>query len=399
MNTTPPTRLINMPLPTPGSMGPPLEYARLRRECPLARVRMPMDASAWYVTRHADVRALLADPRLTRPTINDWPPRPHHAASDGPGLVTMMELDGPQHTALRRALAKPFSRRAIKARIPSLRQIANQLLDAFTAENSPADLVSAYLEPFPLMVMCELVGIPYQDRDHFLPLADAALGALITLDEGRRATQSLREYISCLIRRKQRTPTNDILTTLIHARDTGALNDETLISFGLSMLVAGYRTTTMFLANTVLTLLQKPGQYGRLRDDRSLLPSAVEEFLRYMPVMNGVVVLQANEDLSLHGQTIRKGEAVLPVIAAANRDNHTFANPDQLDLRRIDNPHLAFGRGTHNCIGSHLARAQLTVALKALLDRFPHLRIAEGHQPTWDDTSPSKSPLTLPVVW
>ena len=183
------------------------------------------------------------------------------------------------------------------------------------------------------------------------------------------------------------------------SHERGTLDGESLMTFGLSMLIAGYRTSTMFLADTAMVLLTEPGEYARLRDNRDLLPGAVEELLRYIPVMNGVVVLQAVEDIELHGRTIRAGDAVLPVIASANRDENVFSDAARLDVCRADNPHLTFGRGAHNCIGSHLARAQMTVCLEALFDRLPNLRLAEGHHPLWEDDSPSKSPITLPVTW
>ncbi|MCW2869366.1 cytochrome P450 [Actinacidiphila oryziradicis] len=396
----PERKVLDFPLPPPGSMGPPAEYRRLRQECPLAKVRLPMGATAWYITRYDDVREMIADSRLIRPSINDWPPRPDRAVvDDKPGLITMMEMDGPQHAALRRALAEPFSVRSIRRRLPRIRRSADRLLDAFADGDRPGDLVAGFLEPFPLLVMCDLVGIPYEDREYFLPMADAALGALITLEDGRRATRWLREYISAQLDRKQREPDDDMLTELVRECGRGTLDDESVVNFGLSMLVAGYRTSTMFLADAVVALLTGPGQYARLRDDRDLMPKAVEELLRYVPVQNGVVVLQAVEDIELHGRTIRAGDAVLPVLAAANRDESVFDDADWLDLCRADNPHLVFGRGAHNCIGSHLARAQMTVGLEALLDRFPHLRITDGREPAWDDASPIKSPLTLTVHW
>ncbi|MFF4605307.1 cytochrome P450 [Streptomyces sp. NPDC001339] len=399
--------VLDLPVPPPGTMGPPAEYERLRRECPVAKVRLPFGATAWYVTRYDDVRQLIADPRLIRPTINDWPARPDTDADADtgdtgaaePGLVTMMELDGPRHLALRRALAEPFSVRAIRRHVPAMRRAADELLDAFAAAGQPGDLVAGYLEPYPLRVMCDLVGIPYEDSEDFLPMADAALGAMLTLEEGRKVTRQLREYIGSLIDRKRRTPGDDMLTGLVRQCDAGDVDQESVVNFGLSMLVAGYRTSTMFLADAVMALLTEPGQYARLRDDRDLLPGAVEELVRYVPVMNGVVVLQAVEDFELHGQTIRAGDAVLPVLAAANRDGTVFPDADRLDLCRSDNPHLMFGRGAHNCIGSHLARAQMTVGLEALFDRFPNLTPADGHPAVWDDESPSKSPLTLPVSW
>ncbi|GAU69403.1 putative cytochrome P450 [Streptomyces sp. NBRC 110611] len=394
--------VLDLPVPPLGTMGPPAEYEQLRRECPVAKVRLPFGATAWYVTRYDDVRQLIADPRLIRPTINDWPARPDandDAGAAEPGLVTMMELDGPQHLALRRALAEPFSVRAIRRQVPVMRRAADELLDTFAAGGRPGDLVAGYLEPYPLRVMCDLVGIPYEDSEHFLPMADAALGAMLTLEEGRKVTRQLREYIGSLIDRKRRTPGDDMLTGLVRQCDAGVVDQESVVNFGLSMLVAGYRTSTMFLADAVVALLTEPGHYARLRDNRDLLPRAVEELVRYVPVMNGVVVLQAVEDFELHGQTIRAGDAVLPVLAAANRDGTVFPDADRLDLCRSDNPHLMFGRGAHNCIGSHLARAQMTVGLEALFDHFPNLTPADGHPAVWDDESPSKSPLTLPVTW
>ncbi|MBB4795340.1 cytochrome P450 [Streptomyces nodosus] len=407
MSSTPPRSAgdagipaIDLPIPPPGTMGPPVNYPRLRRECPLAEVRLPMGVTAWYATRYEDVRGLVADPRLIRPTIDDWPPRPDRAAAPGePGLTTMMELNGPRHAALRRALAEPFSVRSVRSRLPAVREAADRLLDAFIAGGRPGDLVRGFLEHFPLLVMCDLVGIPYEDRHFFLPKADAALGALLTLEEGREAGAQLREYITSLLDRKRREPAADVLSRLVEARERGALDEESVVNFGLSMLVAGYRTSTMFLADAVLTLLTEPGQYARLRDHRELMPGAVEELLRFVPVMNGVVVLQAAEDFELHGRSVHAGDAVLPVLAAANRDERVFVAAERLDLCRADNPHLTFGRGAHNCIGAHLARAQMTVCLETLFDRLPDLHLPEGRHPTWDDASPSKSPLTLPVSW
>lgn len=400
MDSNPP--IIEMPLAPAGVMGPPEEYTRLRRTCPLAQVRMEpdmADAVAWYVTRYSDVRQLIADRRLIRPTIDAWPPSTALPEDTGPGLVTVMEMEGPQHLALRRALSEAFSARSVRTYLPRLRQLAADLLNEFAAGGQPGDLVAGFTEPFPLLVMCELVGIPYAEREFFLPLADAALGAMQTLDEGRRATGRLRTYISAAIERKRHQPADDILTHLVRECDSGVLTEESVISFGLSMLVAGYRTTTMFLSDSVFTLLTPPGRYARLRDDRDLMPTAIEELLRYIPVMNGVVVLLATEDIPLHGHTIAKGEAVFPALAAANRDESVFTDPDGLDLGRTVNPHLAFGRGAHNCFGAHLARAELTIGLEALLDRFPGLHLLDGQPPTWDDEAPAKAPVTLPVGW
>ncbi|MEV5004910.1 cytochrome P450 [Streptomyces sp. NPDC055692] len=391
--------VLDFPLPAPGTMGPPETCARLRESRPVARVGLQMDATAWYVTRYEDVRALLADPRLIRPTINDWPPRPGPAAGEGPRLVTMAELDGPRHLALRRSVASAFSSGAVRDRLPRIRGLADRLLEEFAEGGPPGDLVAGFTEPFPLLVLCDLVGIPSQDRNWFLPVLDAALDGMVTAEEGRRVTDLLRAYVAELIARKRSRPGDDVLTLLVRQCEGGTLTDEEVTAFGLSMLTVGFGISGFFLADSVHTLLHRPDQWARLRDHRDLMPGAVEELLRYMPVMNGTVLLLATEDIEVGGQTIRRGDAVIPVLASANRDGSVFADAARLDLCRTDNPHLAFGRGAHNCVGAHLARVELTAGLEALLDRFPQLRPAEGQEPLWDDQSVTKSPLTLPVGW
>ncbi|GGI98024.1 cytochrome P450 [Streptomyces brasiliensis] len=391
--------VLDFPLPPPGTMGPPESCARLREGRPVARVGLLMDATAWYVTRYEDVRTLLADPRLIRPTINDWPPRPGPAADDEPRLVTMAELDGPRHLALRRSVASAFSSGAVRDRLPRVRGLAERLLEEFAESGPPGDLVAGFTEPFPLLVLCDLVGIPSRDQDWFLPVLDAALDGMVTVEEGRRVTDLLRAYVAELIARKRSRPGDDVLSLLVRQCEDGTLTGEEVTAFGLSMLTVGFGISGFFLADSVHTLLHRPDEWARLRDHRELMPGAVEELLRYMPVMNGTVLLLATEDIKVGGQTIREGDAVIPVLASANRDGSVFADAARLDLCRADNPHLAFGRGTHNCVGAHLARAELTVGLEALLDRFPQLRPAEGQEPLWDDQSVTKSPLTLPVSW
>jgi cytochrome P450 len=381
-------------------MGPPPEHASLRRDCPVARVRLPIDVEGWFVTRYADVRALLGDERLTRPEVTTWPMRPGESPPTGPGLVTLMELEGPRHTALRRAVAHAFSERAIHDRRPRIRRLADRVIDEFQAGGRPGDLVTGFAEPFPLLVLCDLTGIPYDERERFLGPADAALGAMMSLERGRRATGVLRAYLRELVERKRRDPAGDVLTALVRQCDAGPLTEEDLICFGLSMLVAGYRTSTMFLADAVLALLTHPGQLAALRADASLIPGGAAELLRYLPVMNANVLLLPGQDIDLSGRRVPAGQVVLPCIASANRDESVFRDADRLDVGRAHNPHLAFGRGAHNCVGSHLARAELEIGLEALLTRFPRLALAADPDTLpWEDDSPAKSPLSLPVTW
>jgi cytochrome P450 len=394
----PPVR--DLPLAPWGKIEPPPEYTTLRRECPMASVRLPVGGgTGWLLTRYTEVRAVLADPRLVRPTIEEWPPPPA-PPPEGPHLITMMELEGTRHTALRRVLGNSFSAGAVRRRQARIRELADGLLDAVKTGGQPGDLVRDFAEPFPLAVMCSMVGIPYTERRRFIPLTDAALDVTRGLDNPRRAAALLRQYAIELVGRKRTQPAEDLLTNLIRRQDAGELTDEDLITFMLSMLIAGHRTSTMFLANAILLLLTKPKLVADLRRAGEVSPSAVEELLRYLPVMNAMVVLQATKNVELCGRTLKAGETVLPSITAANRDETVFPDADQLDLTRAKNPHVAFGRGAHNCVGAHLGRAELKLALEALLDHFPrlHLTVSESEL-SWEDDSMAKAPLTLPVGW
>lgn len=387
-----PAEVTDFPRPRPGTMGPPPEYEVLRGKCPLARVRAPIDVpfSAWVATRHEDVRALLADPRLIRPEVNDWP-----TERDGVRMTSLMELEGQDHARLRRAVGEEFSVRSCRAREPAIRALAGQLLDAFAREERPADLVGGFVDPFAFGVMAQVSGIPPEDRQHVTPMAREIL---LSADlDSEVITPALQRYVSGLI---DRDVGDGVLATLTRQWRAGELAREDVLVFARSMVIAGFATTAMFLSNAFLLLLSRPEVFAPLRADPAAVPSAVEELLRYLPVLNGNVLLVATEDISWRGSTIRAGEGVIPVIASADRDEAVFPGADQLELTRAPNPHLAFGRGPHNCVGAHLARTSMAVALEAVLSRFPDLRlgIAEGRLP-WSAKDNLKAPLALPVEW
>lgn len=391
---TPPAAagVTDFPRPRPGTMGPPPEYEVLRRGCPIARVRAPIDVpfSAWVVTRYEDVRALLADPRLIRPEVNDWP-----TERDGVRMTSLMELEGEEHSRLRRALGDEFSVRACRRREPAIRALAGHLLDDFAREQRPADLIGGFVDPFAFGVMAEVSGIPREDREHVTPMAREIL--LSSDLDSATITPALQRYVVGLIDRGVR---DGVLGTLTRQWRAGELSREDVLVFGRSMVIAGFATTAMFLSNAFLLLLSRPEAGASLRADAAAVPAAVEELLRYLPVLNGNVLLVATEDISWRGTTIRAGEGVIPVIASADRDEAVFPEADRVDLTRDPNPHLAFGRGPHNCVGSHLARTSMVVALEAVLGRFPDLRlgVAEDQLP-WSVEDNLKAPLALPVEW
>ncbi|MFE2495208.1 cytochrome P450 [Streptomyces scopuliridis] len=395
----------SMPVPAfdPADAGPPCAYARLREEQPVVRALLPNGEVGWLISRHEDVRAALADPRLIRPLLSAWPPR-EGADAPPPCLPTFLEMTGEHHSRVRRHVLPLFGRRRLGFMAPRIRAMAEELVDAMVAAGTGADLVAAFTEPLPLKVLCETVGLPYEDRDTYLPHTLTLLSASgLDMEDILAALYALQDYASGLIARREGAGGGDdyISLLLTESRRAGSelLRDD-IVSFVVTMLMAGYKTNIQHLGNALLTLLTHPDQMRRLRERPDGMDTAVEELLRYVPLMNAINVLVAEEDFTLHGRHIRAGDAVVPVIASANHDPAAFDDPGRLDLTRGPNPHVAFGHGPHYCTGAHLTRLQLSVALRVLLERLPGLTLVEpADSLPWDETTPLRAPARLPVRW
>ncbi|MBZ4321211.1 cytochrome P450 family protein [Streptomyces huiliensis] len=405
--------VIEVPAPEPGSAGSPCAYARLRAEHPVVKAQLPNGETGWLLSRHEDVRAAFADPRLVRPLLSAWPPREGDDAPP-PCLPTFLEMTGEHHERVRRTVLPLFGRRRLEFMVPRVRAIAEELLDAMTAgsPDGTADLVPAFVESLPLRVLCETVGLPYEDRDVYLPHTLALLSASgLTMDEVLAALYALQDYASELIARKERegdgardrdADGGDYIGLLLaeSRRPGGALTRDDVVSFVVTMLMAGYKTNIQHTANALLVLLGRPDELRRLREEPARIGTAVEELLRYVPLMNAINILVAREDFTLHGQRIRAGDAVVPVPAAANRDPAAFADPDRFDPARTPNAHVAFGHGPHACTGGHLTRLQLATAIEVLLEKLPGIELAEPAAGIpWDETTPLRAPARLPVRW
>ncbi|MFJ9770802.1 cytochrome P450 [Kitasatospora sp. NPDC101157] len=397
---------IPVPEVEPGTAGPPCAYARLRVEQPVAEARLPNGETAWLLSRYEDARAAFADPRLVRPLLSAWPPAEGDDAPP-PCLPTFLEMTGEHHERVRRAVLPLFGRGRLEFMRPRIRAIAQELIDAMTAAapDRTADLVAAYVEPLPLRVLCETIGLPHQDRDRYLPHTLTLLSAAgLSTDEILAALYALQDYASELITRKEAEADGEedhIRLLLAESRRPGAgLTRDDVVSFIVTMLMAGYKTNMQHTGNALLTLLTHPDQLHRLREHPAGIPTAVDELLRHVPLMNAINILVAEEDLTLHGQRIRAGDAVVPVPASANRDPEAFTDPDRLDLTRTPNPHLAFGHGPHACTGAHLTRMQLAVVIQVLLEELPGVELAEPAESLpWDETTPLRAPARLPVRW
>ncbi|PYC66968.1 cytochrome P450 [Micromonospora arborensis] len=373
-------------------------YEALRRTEPVSRVQLPYGEPGWLVTRHADVRTVLSDPRFSRAVAQglDQPRLRRENMNDG-----IMGMDPPDHTRLRKLAMKAFTARRVERMRAEVHKIADGLLDAMVARGRPTDLVEHFARPLPVTVICGMLGVPIEDYPRFTRWTEAftnnesALGDVVAT-----VGPEMDAYIADLIGQRRLRPTDDLLGALVRARDDGdKLTETELIDLaGAGLLTAGTETVSAALPGFVYTLLEHPEALAALRRDRSLMPSAVEELLRYVPINSAAMFPRyALTDVELSGVTVRAGDPVLPSLAAANRDPEVFADPDVLDLTRKPNPHVTFGYGAHLCLGAQLARLELQVALGLLLDRFGDLALADGV--TWRTGVIVRGPGVLPITW
>jgi cytochrome P450 len=333
---------------------------------------------AYLVMRYDEVKAALNDPRLSKDlqaalalsgdVVAEGLPGPEFARH-------MLVVDPPDHTRLRRLVAAAFSVRRIEALGPRVQTIVDCLLDDIATQGPEAivDLVSAYAFPLPFTVICELLGVPDEERPGF----KAALSVLLSPTPTQESSDCVVELLRALVDGRQRDPDDGLVSALISARDGDErLNQQELLSTIFQLIVAGHDTTASLIGNSVVALLRNPEEMARLRADESLLPHAVEELLRYDAPVPHATFRYATEPIELGGVTIPSGAQVIINLAAANRDPDHYTEPDRLDLERDDIRHLGFGHGMHFCLGAPLARMEGQLALRSLLRRFPDMRLA-----------------------
>ncbi|OKJ31299.1 cytochrome P450 [Streptomyces sp. CB01580] len=373
------------------------EYERVRDQQGLLRVQMPYGEPAWLVTRYADARLVLGDQRFSRAAVlsHDEPRQ-----SEGRRDSGILSMDPPDHTRLRSLVAKAFTVRQVEKLRPQVRTLTSDLLDEMEVAGQPADLVDLFALPLPVAVICRMLGVPAEDRPKFRVWSDAALStSSLTAEEFDRNREELRAYMAELIAQHRAEPRDDLMTALIEARDgRDRLSELELIDLCVGILVAGHETTASQIPNFVLTLLDHPDQLARLRAEPELVPNAVEELLRFVPLGSGSGQPRyATEDIEVGGTLVRAGSPVLVAVGAANRDALRFSAPGVLDVAREGNQHLGFGHGVHHCLGAPLARLELQEALSALIARFPGLRLADDV--TWKSEMLVRGPRVMPIGW
>lgn len=395
------TDLPRLPFPRDGVVDVAPLYARLRAAAPVTPVRTPAGDPAWLVTGYDEARALFADPRLGRAH-----PDPERAARISGsallgGSIGDAESERTQHAMMRSLLAPAFSARRMRMLTTRVEGLVATLLDDLAAHGSAADLHEHLSLPLPVLVICELLGVPYADRDRFRAASEGA-GGLADRRASAQAMDDLVGYIRELVGRKRTEPGEDVLSDLVEKIPRGhGAGDAAVAQLGAVLLFAGHETTVTRIDVGTLLLLDTPGQWAALAADPGTVRGAVEEVLRLAaPSGSGGLPRYAQADVEIAGVTIAAGDAVLLSPGAANRDPARFADPERFDAGRESNLHLAFGHGAHYCIGAALARVELEAVFSALPQRFPGLAL---------DVDPATLALrtdiltggldTLPVRW
>jgi cytochrome P450 len=362
-------------------------FARLRAEAPVYRATLPSGQAAWLLSCYDDALAVLKDHRLAKDRLNALTPEQQRKAPWVPAILkpiarNMLDLDAPDHTRLRALVHKAFTSRLIERLRERVQTLCDQLLDTAVPEGQ-FDLMRDYAVPLPTTIIAELLGIPTEDRAKFHAWSKRMVSASTGVDllAALPSIWLLIRYLRALFVRRRADPRDDLVTALVQAEEAGdSLSEDELLGMVVLLLIAGHETTVNLIGNATLALLRHPEQLDCLRRSPDLIKPAVEELARFAPPVFMATERYARADIEIDGVTISRGELVLAVIGSANRDERQFSQPDQLDITRDPNRHLAFGQGAHYCVGSPLARLEVQIAINTLIRRLPDMRLAVARE-------------------
>ncbi|MFC5752072.1 cytochrome P450 [Actinomadura rugatobispora] len=377
-------------------------YLSLRRETPVIRVRLPHGTrDAWLVTGYDEARAVLSDPRfsLAACTHRDVPRVTPNPLPEG----SLLSMDGPEHARLRRLVAKTFTMRRVESLRPRAVEVTEGLMDEMAEQGAPADLVESFAMKLPIIMICELLGVPLVERARFHSFARTVLSNKgITPEEIGIAAGEIYSYIVQLIAERREESADDLISALIEVRDErGALSEHELVLLVMSLLIGGNEGTANAIGNFMYTLLSNRHLWDQLVEDPELVTDAIEELLRVTPlVAGGGFTRVALEDVQIGDVLVRKGEAVISQLDVTNRDERIFEGAEECDFSKKRKTHMSFGHGIHHCLGAALVRMEIAVALTGLIQRFPNLRIAvpEDELP-WKKGTLDRGLHGLPVAW
>ncbi|MEV6713659.1 cytochrome P450 [Lentzea sp. NPDC051208] len=358
---------------------PPSQISLVRETRPVSPMLFPDGHEGWFITGYEAVRQALADIRFSNrqdlgiihvPFPTPGMPEQTEPSPQTPGLF--ISMDPPDHTRLRRKLTGAFTVKRMKALEEGIIEITERQLDELARLTPPVDLVKEFALPVPSLVICEILGVPYADRDTFQTNSSKFMEREVNLEDKMAAYMAMNTYLAELVTSKRAEPGDDLLSDLARDED---LSIEELCGMSFLLLLAGHETTANMLALGTFALLEHPDQLAALRSDPALIPDAVEELLRYLAVAD-VFFRYAAEDIEFFGETIPKGSSVILSLLAGNHDPERYEHADTLDVHRNARGHLAFGHGVHQCLGQQLARIEMRAGFEGLLRRFPSLELA-----------------------
>lgn len=387
-------------------------FAQMRMEAPVIKqAGIDGETPIWFVTRYAEAQQVLSDdkhfvrdPRLAlNPEEFDRILGIPDPQIDRMMNNNMLNRDGEDHRRLRSIVSKAFTPRVIQSMRPRIEKIAENLLDKVITTGR-MELVSDYAFPLPITVIAELLGIPLDNQNQFRIWSNAFVRPALTPEEQQEAMRLLLEfagYMQQLVAERRRQPGNDLLSGLIHAEEGGdRLNESELFSMLTLLIVAGHETTVSLIGNAVLALLQHSDARNEMRSNPELIPSAMEEFLRYDSPVERTLTRFVAQDVQLVGQQLKRGDLIIVILGSANRDESQFSDAAQLDIHRKQNQHIAFGKGVHYCLGAPLARLEGEIALRVLFERIPDLTLdIDIQELEWRDVPLFHSLVSLPVKW
>jgi cytochrome P450 len=378
-------------------LAPPAEFADWRQEPGLRRA-MWNGQQVWSVSRYQDIRAALVDPRLSAQTLPDL----FDAGNDSTAPVVFARIDDPEHHRLRRMMTSQFTYRRTEAMRAQIQELVDKYLDAMIEKGPPADIVRDFGLPVPSLVIALLLGVPPEDLELFQHNSTAGLDVNSTDEQRAQGFIEMYVYIQELVARKEREPGDDLISRLITDYvATGQLDYNTVAANGVIMMLAGHETTANMISLGTVALLEHPEVFERLgqTDDVAVIANAIEELLRYLSIVHAQVDRIATEDLVLGGQQIRAGDRLLMNLPAGNWDSEFVDSPETLDIARIARGHVAFGYGTHQCIGANLARVEMQVAFATLARRLPGLQLAVPPDELRFKEADIYGMKELPVTW
>jgi cytochrome P450 len=375
MNSTAASEFV-LVRPNAAPLDPPPAFARLRDEAPITRVSIwEGKLSPWLVTCWEDARTVLGSPAFSADASRPgFPNFREDSPLNPPGFF--QNYDPPVHTTMRRTMTREFMVKKVDALRPAIARITRELLDELVGSDGPVDFVERFALPLPSLVICELLGVPYEDHDFFQSRSKVFVGFDTTPEQFTQAWQDLNSFLLEMLAAKRDRPGDDVLTRLGEYVDAGTITTKDVADLAVFLLFAGHETTANMIALGTVALLQHPDQIPHLFAGPAEVANAVEELLRYLSILHGGLRRYALEDVTVGDVTIRAGEGVIIPLHVANRDPEVFADPDRMDLGRANaRKHVTFGYGIHQCLGQPLARAELQIALPELFRRLPGLRI------------------------